>query len=112
MKKWSVGTITNLIALYSILCLLILYVLGTLKLDFVLNNGILGLLIGFPAIMAYFSAPTIGLVVFPLLTASKFYSILKTVPKERIYLDIGLFVCLLYDLYIIWWYVSGQQWPE
>jgi hypothetical protein len=84
--------------------------MGLLPLEVKKPSELIDLFFGVPFFMAYYYVPLLGVFFLPLLTAFNIISLFgaKT-KKEKILLGLYLLVFLVFDVYIIWWYWTGQK---
>lgn len=111
MKKWLV-VVNSILAvpfIYILFCTLLDWVLDTAHLGGMMNGDIAGFFLDTPMILAYVFLPEVGPILFPLLTAFTSFLIWRFWPQWRILLGCNLLVFLLYDIYLVWWYATGQH---
>lgn len=111
MKKWLV-TVNSVLAfpfVYTLVCALLSSIADALHWGGLLNGDIMGALVGAPLFLAYVCLPDFGPVLLSLLTFFSAFSLWKIWPQRRVLLMVYLLVFLLYDVYVIWWYATGQK---
>jgi hypothetical protein len=111
VKKWLFVANSVLVFpfAYILLGALLNEIGDALHMGWLMNGDFMGALIGTPMILAYVCLPDFGPFLLPLLTALGAFSLWKIWPHRRVLLMGYLLVYLLYDIYLVWWYATGQR---